>query len=222
MANIAGTNTQSKCLYCGSTSYGRGCPYSPHKLHVHIDDPQRCIYCSSQSIGLGCPYNPFSKLHVRGVEFNTMLKENIHEAMTAGIFLVRLTRPIKDMDCYKLGLIDEQGRSIRPAQNEQERASLTPLDKHILKIRRLIGEDIIELFTSSALLESIANASEKEFDVEKYSKEMQLKTKASHIVNDIYDLFSESIHNGFSTSHIEKFLIESILEKYDSREDRSG
>jgi hypothetical protein len=221
MANIVGTNTQSKCLYCGSTSYGRGCPYAPHKLHVHIDDPQRCIYCSSQSLGMGCPYNPFSKLHVRGIEFNSMLKENIHDAMTAGIFLVRLTQPIKEMECYKMGLIDEQGRVMKMPETDAEAASLTPLDKHILKIRRLIGEDVIDLFTSSALLESLAQSDSDGFNADKYSREVELKSKASHIVDDIYDLYSESILNGFSTSHIEKFLIDSILEKHDSREDKT-
>jgi len=28
----------SKCMYCGSSAYGIGCPFSPNKLHVHVPE----------------------------------------------------------------------------------------------------------------------------------------------------------------------------------------
>lgn len=219
MTNIVGTNRESKCLYCNSPSYGRGCPYSPHKLHVHIDDPKRCIYCSSQSVGTGCPYNPFSKIHVRGVEFNTMLKENVYNTFTAGLFLTRLTQPINETEAYKLGLISEEGRVIRNPETDSEKSALTSLDKYILKIRRMIGENIIELFKSNVLLELMVEKNPSEFDSVKYQKEIKLQSKVDSLVNDIFDIYSESVHEGFSVNIIEKFILESILKKYDNPKD---
>ena len=215
MANIVGTNRQSKCLYCNSTSYGSGCPYSPHKLHVHIDDSQRCIYCSSQSVGLGCPYNPFSKMHVRGVEFNTMLKENVYNTFVASLFLARLTESITEMECYRLGLIDEYGCIIREASSKEEISAFTAIDKYILKMKRLVGEDMISLFKSNALLESLAERSPDSFDSEQYTKEIDLQHKASVLVDNMFDLFSESVHDGISAETVENLIIESILKKYD-------
>ena len=67
----------SKCMFCDSTLYGTGCMYSPHKKHVHLDQPRKCIYCGSSLLGPGCQYNPFSKIHVRGIEYNTIVKESM-------------------------------------------------------------------------------------------------------------------------------------------------
>jgi len=222
MANIVGTNRQSKCLYCNSSSYGRGCPYSPHKLHIHIDDPQRCIYCSSHSVGSGCPYNPFSKIHVRGVEFNNMLKENVFNTFVAGLFLTRLTQPITEMECYKLGIIDESGHMIREAETKEELSAITSIDKYILKVKRLIGEDMISLFKSSALLESIAERSEGSFDSQSYAKEIAMQQRASGLVEDMFELFSESAQDGIPMETVENSIIESILKKYDDSENQSG
>jgi hypothetical protein len=82
--------SKSKCIYCGSEAYGRGCAYSPNKVHLHIDDPKRCIYCGSNAFGLGCPYNPHGKNHIHGIEFNNMTVESVHKSVLASILLVRL------------------------------------------------------------------------------------------------------------------------------------
>lgn len=60
-------NTQ--CIYCGSSSYGRPCIFSPTNTHVHMDEPGKCIYCGSTYQGGGCIFNPYGKFHVRGPEF---------------------------------------------------------------------------------------------------------------------------------------------------------
>ncbi|MDD4109984.1 MAG: hypothetical protein PHS54_00360 [Clostridia bacterium] len=206
----------TRCMFCNSTSYGSGCPYSPHKKHVHITNGQNCIYCGSSSIGAGCPHNPFSKNHVRGVEYNNMTKESIHQSVIAALFLERLVQPINEMPAFKMGLIDEQGRKIKQIQTIDEDASLKPIDQYILKIRRLIGEHVINLFKSNILLE-IANKSDA-FNVEKYQKEVAIASQISHIVDDLDKIFVEGVEQGFSRSHIENILIESILKKYEDQQ----
>jgi DNA invertase Pin-like site-specific DNA recombinase len=43
--------------FCGSTSYGRGCSYSPSRTHRH-GGGGRCRWCGSSSMGRGCSYSP--------------------------------------------------------------------------------------------------------------------------------------------------------------------
>ena len=49
------------CEYCGNSSYGFACSYSPVRTHKHGSDGAKCIWCGSSSYGHGCPYSPDSK-----------------------------------------------------------------------------------------------------------------------------------------------------------------
>jgi hypothetical protein len=207
----------SRCMFCNSTTYGLGCPYSPHKKHVHVTDAHKCIYCGSSNLGEGCPYNPYGRAHVRGVEYNMMAKESIHQSMMSGLFLLRLTQPITEMAAYKMGLIDESGRKIKECNTLEEKASLTPLDMHILKIRRLMGNHMVDLFRNNTLLEMTNGQSA--FNAERYSKEVKLTSQIDHVVNSLDEILSEGIEKGFSRGHIENLVIESILKRYEDPKD---
>jgi hypothetical protein len=147
-----------------------------------------------------------------------MTKESVYHSVMAGLFLSRLTQPISEMPAYKLGLIDNKGQIIEQCKTDEEKASLTPLDRHILKIRRLIGEDVVELFKSSVLLEMVSK-SDEEFDAEKYRKEIELSHKTDTIVEDIHNLFTDAVEQGFSRDHIENIFIAAIIKQHDSSED---
>ena len=67
----------SRCMYCGSTSYGKGCRYAPHGVHFHPGDAKKCSYCGSNSFGKGCKLNPFDDLHLHGINYNSMFKESL-------------------------------------------------------------------------------------------------------------------------------------------------
>lgn len=205
----------SRCMFCNSTSYGTGCPYSPHRKHVHTGGLATCIYCGSTSVGSGCPYNPFTKIHLRGAQYNMMTAESIHKSLTAGLFLNRLVQPITDMPAYKLGLIDERGHIVRESVNEDEKRALAPFDKYILKIRRLIGEDTTELFKSSVLLEMSSPKQNIAFDASVYEQEVKIKSDVKHIVENMATVFDDAVERGFSRAHVENLLIEAILKLKD-------
>jgi hypothetical protein len=67
----------SRCMYCNSTSYGKGCRYAPGGVHFHPNDPKKCSYCGSTSFGNGCKLNPFDNLHLHGINYNSMFKESL-------------------------------------------------------------------------------------------------------------------------------------------------
>lgn len=209
----------SRCMFCNSTAYGYGCAYSAHKRHVHISSGDKCIYCGSSAVGFGCPLNPFSKAHVRGAEYNNMIKESLHQSIMTGLFLTRLVQPITEMPAYKLGIIDSRGYRLRECVTEEDMAALTPLDVHILKVRRLINEDTISLFKSSTLLEIASKNSPDKFDAEKYKKEVKLCRAIDIVVEGLHETIVEGMENGFAKNHIENLIIESILKRYDSHKD---
>lgn len=49
------------CKWCGSSSYGSGCPYSPDAKHKHTSNAKKCRWCGSKSHASGCPYSPNKK-----------------------------------------------------------------------------------------------------------------------------------------------------------------
>jgi len=51
----------SRCIYCGSTAYGR-CEKSPIKLHQHFANDKHCMFCGSTEYG-PCSFSPFGNHH---------------------------------------------------------------------------------------------------------------------------------------------------------------
>lgn len=63
--------SRSKCRYCESESYGKGCWYGPDGVHRHTDTDKYCEFCGSESYGRGCWYSLVkddsgSEIHVHG------------------------------------------------------------------------------------------------------------------------------------------------------------
>lgn len=214
MTQVIGTHRESKCMYCGAGGYGIGCPYSPHKKHVHCDDPKRCIYCGSTTFGQGCPYNPFGRMHVHGVEFNQMMKESLHKSYTAGLFLARVTQPIIEHSAFKQGLVDESGKRLRDPQTVEEQNAFTPLDAYIFRLRRLIGEDKLQLMGEGIMVDLMSKEpSSEKFDVALYEKEVKLKSRIAHLVKDYKNIIIDGNQDGISLEAVENMIIECFLNK---------
>jgi len=65
-------------------------------------------------------------------------KKDIDNIVTY-FFLKKITTPPQKMEAYSLGLIDRTGRVLRKPVTEDEKLSLTLLDRLVLKMRRLLG-----------------------------------------------------------------------------------
>jgi len=210
MTQIIGTNKQSKCMYCGAESYGIGCPYSPHHKHVHVDDPKRCIYCGSTSYGIGCPYNPFGKIHIHGIEFNQMMRESVFTSFVAGLLISRLTQPINETEAYKKGLVNEQGMKLK-IPTEEEKNLLTPIDYYIFKLKRILGEEKVQLLNSSTIIEILSENKEQPFNHENYEKEIKIKSRIENLVEEAKNIISAGCQEGISRTNIENMFIEQFL-----------
>jgi len=83
---------KTECVYCGSTSYGRTCLFSPNKVHVHTGDPTSCMYCSSKSVGSGCLFNPYGKNHVKSPDFLNRFTEQAEDAVLLNYIIEKIQK----------------------------------------------------------------------------------------------------------------------------------
>jgi hypothetical protein len=200
-------------MYCGTEAYGRGCSYSPSKVHVHVDDPKKCIYCGSITYGRGCPFNPTSNIHVHGVEFNNMIRENVHKNFTAAAVLLRLNQPIIETVAYKMELVDELGNRKKIPETLEEKKALTPLDVYIFRLKRYITTEKMELLNSGTILSILGESSKvvKPFDSNIYETETALKERVKFMINEYKSILLDASKDNITTAEIEEMVVECIL-----------
>jgi|TARA_R110000822_G_scaffold1367_4_gene6363 hypothetical protein len=107
-------------------------------------------------------------------------------------FVKRLSTPFKETSAYKLGLIDEKGKTLKKASSKNEKNAMTYYDKLIFNLKRLLAkltgvEGKMTTFAAALLL---LKESEK------------TKNKRRHFVTE--DEFRSFRHNN-------KKLIESLV-----------
>lgn len=93
--------SNTSCIYCGSSSYGKPCLYSPTDTHVHMDEPGKCIYCGSTYQGSGCMFNPYGKVHVKGPEFLNRSAIQAEKASILTYFLNMASSILEESRFYK-------------------------------------------------------------------------------------------------------------------------
>jgi len=192
----------NRCIYCGSTSYGKGCRYGPGGVHFHPDDPKKCSYCGSPNYGRGCRLNPHSDIHLHGINFNSMIKENLDTYVKSGFIGYLLNKKITEFKAYKLGLIDQNGNKIKEPKTVLEQAALTPEIKTILKVKRFLGSKI-DLLNYSALLEG----TNKALDGSKnYQQVLIFEEKIKDLYEQLYKTIDEGLEEGLTAEQIEAML----------------
>jgi len=218
------TPKQTKCIYCGLTLRGRGCPYSPAKVHIH-PTPDRCIYCNLTLRGRGCQYSP-SGVHIRFVEFGALQSEQTENHLMMAYLIERLNTSAMDTPAYAYGIVDENGYQIKQPSTVMEQRSFTPLDKYIFRLKRAFG-DKLESINTEMLLESTfqymnqENIANDQFDPEQYLKQVDtehtLKTDLARIISEYYNCIRDATKGGVSTPKLEQILTQ-VLTEHDVKE----
>jgi hypothetical protein len=188
----------SRCVFCNSTAYGRGCRFGPKGHHFHPDDPKKCSWCGSTSFGIGCKLNPNGNTHVHGIDYNPMLKESLK----SNFLLKELNRPITEFTAYKLKIVDENGSKIKEPISEEEKHSYSPAVQTILKIKKYLGSKI-DLINHSMVLEQ---ESKIQYNKENHLKLLALEQKISDIYEDLSRTIDTALTNGLSLEQISAIL----------------
>ena len=201
---------QSKCIYCNSPNYGIGCAYGPKGKHVHINNGGKCIWCGSSNIGLGCPINPFSKHHVRGLDFNEIIRETTENGITMGYLLNRLQTPFNKWPAFQLGLIDESGKIIKKPETVIERAVLTKSDLYIIRLKSLINEAELSILNNSIYLKKDDQLTTEQL-IAQYNLELDVESKIKENISALKKIISEANVNGLNLNTIEKIILKSFI-----------
>lgn len=198
------------CVYCKSSAYGPGCPFSPTGVHFHASDPKKCCFCGSSASGPGCPFNPHGKMHIHGVEFNSMVNETIEKSITLGYLMNELSTPIVEMKAYELGLIDERGKRLREPKTPQELSCYGPLEEYIIGLKQTLGPRL------GLINNAIDVQLESAVGIDEYKKicccTSNIKSKFEQIGVELKQEVARAYDEGLSTAVIEKLIIESIFE----------
>jgi hypothetical protein len=188
----------SRCMYCNSTSYGKGCKYAPKGVHFHPEDPKRCSYCGSTSYGRGCRLNPFSDIHLHGIDYNKMFNESLKNK-----FLTQqLNKNFTDFEAYKLGIINEVGNKIKEPITEQEKAAYSSETKTILKIKKYLGSKL-DLINQTAILE---NASKVEYNKENHKTFLEYEQKINDIFAQLHETTDNALKDGLTLEQVQALL----------------
>lgn len=188
----------SRCMYCNSASYGRGCKYAPKGVHFHPQDPKKCSYCGSASYGRGCKLNPFSDIHLHGIDYNKMFNESLGNR-----FLIReLNKDFKEFEAYKLGIINTNGDKIKEPVTEQEKSAYSPETKTILKIKKYLGPKL-DLINQTAILES---ASKLNYNKNNHLKVLEYEQKINGIIAELHQITDNALKEGLSLEQVQALL----------------
>jgi len=188
----------SRCMYCNSTSYGKGCRFAPKGMHFHPEDPKKCSYCGSTSYGRGCKLNPFSDIHLHGIDYNKMFNESLKNN-----FLLReLNKNYKEFEAYKLGIINNNGDKIKEPLTEQEKAAYSSETKTVLKIKKYLGSKL-DLINQTAVLES---ASKLDYNKENHKKVLEYEQKINDILSQLHETTDNALKEGLTLEQVQALL----------------
>lgn len=193
---------KSRCVFCSSTDYGKGCRFGPHKTHFHSSDPTKCSFCGSRDYGKGCRLNPTDNLHIHGSVHNNMYRENVQSFLDTSVLINEIKKNFSDFECYKLGIIDSNGNKIKNPVTEQEFRSYGALTKTIIKLKKYLGSKC-ELIEATTILEKNCLPSE---DISHYKKIIEYQQQVDCIMNSLYETLDKAQAEGISADEIKKIL----------------
>lgn len=203
LTNQRNTPRKCRCIYCGSTAYGKGCKFAPHGVHFHPDDARKCSYCGSNSYGKGCKINPTSDLHVHGINYNSMFKEQVQSFLDSKILLEEIKKDYTKFACFKYGIIDDKGNKIKEPITEEERESFGPMVRTIIRLKKYLGPKI-DLLDASNNLKS--NSIPLQENIIYYTKILNFQKKLDTLMSEVYKTLDEAQDSGVSLDDIKKIL----------------
>lgn len=194
---------KSRCSFCSSTDYGKGCRFGPGGVHMHTDNPSRCSYCGSSDYGKGCKLNPSGNIHIRGAVYNNMYKETVQSFLDSKILINEIKKPYTEFQCYKLGIIDEKGNKTRNPSTIQEHAAYDSMTRTILKLKRFLGPkiDLIDAFTEMQTNIKLVNE-----NLEYFNKIIEYKQRVDEVTENLYKIINEAQRDGIPLNELKSFI----------------
>lgn len=194
---------KSRCVFCNSTDYGKGCRLGPQGVHFHPHDFSKCSYCGSPDFGKGCRLNPSSNLHIHGSVYNNMYKEEVQSILDNSVLISELKKDYRDFQCYALGIIDSNGNKIKQPITEEERLSYSPLTRTILRVKKYLGPKIDLLDAAQNFSKDTVGLHES---IEQHKKIIHYREQFDCLINEMYKLIQEAQNDGIASENIKRII----------------
>jgi hypothetical protein len=194
---------KSRCVFCNSTDYGKGCRFGPKGVHFHPHDFSKCSYCGSPDFGKGCRLNPAGNLHIHGGVYNNMYKEELHSILDNSVLINELKKDYTEFECYRLGIIDDNGNKIKQPITEAEQLSYSPLTRTILRVKKYLGAKVDLLDAAQTFSRETTGLHES---VEQHKKIVQYRERFDSLINEMYKLVQEAQNDGIPAENLKKII----------------
>jgi hypothetical protein len=124
--------------------------------------------------------------------------------MVTYLFLKKLVTPISQTAAYRLKLIDASGKIVREPENHKEEQALTLLDRMILKVKRLLGSRMSNLYNFVYL----QTQGERVYNNLLVMGSVQQRAEVRRLANDIRRLQEQ---HQISSDDVARILLEADL-----------
>lgn len=201
------SDKKSKCMFCGSISWGKNCPWShfKNKIHVHSGKHDECCFCGSSNLtGPGCPHSPNGRHQVGANFFNGMASESFVLAQA----IKTLSIPIHETKAFKMGIVNAEGDIIKRPETLEEKMAYSKLDSYVFRLKKVLGQKL-DIVNRTMQLESVIETAKMPMDM--YQKELQFKNELSYIAERYNNCISNAEKDGLPLSIVQKVILESFL-----------
>ena len=132
-----------------------------------------------------------------------MFKEQVQSFLDHYVLLNELKKDFCEFECYKLGIIDNNGNKLKSPVTEEEQMSYSPMTRTVLKLKKYLGPKI-ELIEAVGLLEHKSLLVEE--NMEHYKKVLSYQDKIDGLINELYKTLDEAKQDGLMYEDISKLL----------------
>lgn len=132
-----------------------------------------------------------------------MYKESVQSFLDNATLLNLLKKDFKDFECYKLGIIDENGNKLKTPITEQEQISYSSFTKTVLKLKKYLGPKV-ELMEASNSLEKLTVSLNE--NIEHYKVFLEYQTKVETLINELYKTLDEAQQSGIPLEEVKLLL----------------
>jgi hypothetical protein len=162
------------------------------------------------AFGKGCVYAP-DKIHMHGIDYNTILKDSVMSSTITGYLLCRLINRDNDNKIT----ISARNHALNEGSS-LKRAVPSVLERIIEKIKIYLGAKV-DLLINEELLNQTINTTLPEINdsdgLKRYAKEIQIKSKLNTIVQELNAIFDEGYQYGITTPVLENHLVNALIQQ---------
>jgi molecular chaperone DnaK (HSP70) len=132
-----------------------------------------------------------------------MYKESVQSFLDNTTLLSLLKQNFTQFECYRLGIIDENGNRLKTPVTESEQLAYSSFTRTIIKLKKYLGSKV-ELMEASNSLEKLTVSLNE--NIQHYKVFLEYQSKVESIVNELYKTLDEAQQHGIPLEEVKLLL----------------